>query len=438
MPASESNGALWESNGAVGIPVVEVKHGTIVPRDVLGSDAFDEPYSLEYLPTPMDVEETVLADQTRQYRAVSRAEPLDGQGLFNMLQHIAPEGRGEAPGVAASDWDLPDRGGKAGTHSHALMALHSHLGAAWTDFMHSRPAYLEMIRQADQPPLSTRAGSPWPVAEVNDLSLPRISRHVAECDPHPVQTFTKLVDTAGVAKGESIIMNCLIRAINRGRRNSLSNPDNILRRFDSLNTRHKADMLIDILRPLPKRQKEELREAAMTSLYERLETDGGVFYALRGPEVEASSADAPEQATEALPLLRGLLRTSDPMEKWDKSVTLPPTLRHLAVSTMDAEIKWTVDASGNRRFELGQTVDKSTAAPRYTDSVAGVQLAAYLSPEIHETWAAKSPMKLKGAKVLRDGQPISVAQIPVFTLLPHWRSALLGSRIVSSLEAAAE
>jgi len=287
--------------------------------------------------------------------------------------------------------------------------------------MSSRPAFIDLLRQANKPLLGTSDTAITKVLGRDHVTLQRICRDFVSEGNNVVDDFSGCLEASGVQDAVVLTLDGLGRGA---------------RQFNKSNKRERSKLLASTIQgQLDSTQKQAFIDQARASRYLTCRDEAkGRDFLLFAPQPLRDEAAENDDTVEIVAQIYGEPRT----------LTVPAVLASLAPNSMVPRMVWSVDSEGERRFVFGNDEEAGTLRQRhYIDNFLGGLLVAYCSPEVREKW----PKSVGGMGIdyRQRGQVMGPAQVPVFALLdkklpgepvPH-RQQLLDSEFIAAVEALA-
>jgi hypothetical protein len=413
--------------------MAKVGEGQFVPGDVLHLD-FEEPDRLSYLTSPANVS-AVRADDLTHYTLTFEHTPLDSEQLFRFIETVAPYKRFNSIGGTLADWDIVDNV-RGGGEAQRLVTIHEKMGTPWLEFLKSRGAFSDTLRDGMQPHFGQVTALPNEVGAPKQSERQHAKTEMLDERATSYDDAVQLLKDAGVEDAEQKFYDAMRTVINsRRKKTNLSNPNRIKQES------RKKDIARWLGRLLPEDTLEALVSEKEKELYGRVTDEEGVTYSFpraRYPYTDEEFATAIGQtqtvrrgAYEAdvtvlkrMPLYP---RTPNP-EPEDYVIVRPDRIRRVIDSIkIEPIVTWTKDEAGKRELTLERGVDVAKGFC-YTDGVLGALAVAYHSPELTRTWPAA--MRLGTGRE----QQLGVAQVPVLALFPKYRNELVNSPFIKAAE----
>ncbi len=398
-------------------------------------ESFEEPPNLKLLDSLLTVEATTTEGEDVIYTAHLHPSGLDPAQFHELLRAVAPAGLGTSAKAINEDWELPNR------HSATrLLELHSHLGTAWEVFMASRRTFMRVM--ADNTNLEdwrykiVRGASqniliPEHKVDVSKLVTAALADTVE--GPHLLEPLVEV----GINDPRHLILEGVKVALNQDRngREQLRGERSILRQFRLLSTSSKEKVLAELPNYVSNDSGTSFLEMARFALFDSFKAEDGNRYYVPKSDIEGSLVEQASQTevvregkyeAKVFKLRHIFLRLS----RWytQKLIMMPGSIEQTEpTSTIRPHIRWSKSPRGEREFILEEPVEKSNG--QYEDSVLGVLVVAYFTPEVRQKWP--NAMSVKGSRIK---QPIQEAQVPVLALMPGVQRSLLNSRFITEAE----
>jgi len=423
---------------AVDLPDNANHIGTLSPKLASGV-YFREPIStgVSYLSSSVEVFKTELPTGIR-FDAVIDHPPIDGNGLRRVLQTVAPAPNfnNDIKGVI-DDWNVvdqandPDRERYDGGRSQRLVADHERLGSAWTDFMASRPAFLEAFEDVHVPRFGLPADSVFTMA-----NLVRQSDNLnalIKLSSGSLETMVDLLEEAGQEEAHTLVMDALHKEVNKHRHPNrvITKDDKVLARYKGWGESRRRDFLAKLLCKVVPAVQTEVISLTRNSSFETFTTEDGEEFSCPTLGLTKSLAQvyAEREVRRSGNYEATVMNIERQNDAFTHTVVLPNSVKPIhPPATLSPAIAWERTTEDKRQFVMIHSKQEGvdTTPTHYHDSTLGVLAVAYVSPGVRDSWPRS--VRIPGGEAMTIG----IAQVPV---LAHMRQGqLLKSAFIQAAE----
>jgi len=413
--------------------------GVFTVKDDLAVD-FEEPTGLSYLTSPMNVFKSEIPVGT-QYTVLPEHPPIDGDGLHDLLNETAPY-KSSLTGLLGviDDWNIVDKndGGNL-VNRHA-----GSLGTSWTDFLDSRPAFLQTYQDAHRPNFGQDAyRSIFGRLDTNVLTPSHLVEQSTQLDhlvthaSRSVEGMVELLEEAGQETAHDLVYTAIKREINKHRDHPITRQETVVKRWDALGERRRRDLTAKLLNKVNPAIQLEAINLVRDRNYETVVMENGQEISVysRGLIKSLEQSYAERRVVRKWRFGATVISIMRQSPKYShQNVVLPNSEVELYPATlMTPAISWTKNRDGEREFILPRVTHEGDGIKptHHVDGVLGVIATAYASPDIRGAWPSQRGM---GSRSNRT-QFMGAAQIPVLALM--YRSRLLKSPLLDVAEALA-
>lgn len=413
-----------------------VTTGSFIPRDQLGLE-FDE-ISLDYLDSEFTVKATPETDGSTRYDVVPAHESLKSAGLRELLGRITVgQNLQESPRAIIADWDIVDRAqtrrGSERERAQELVDLHQGLGGAWQEFMKSRPEWLSLLIDEDDPRFHGVA--PWhhnPFMNEERVDLRDVLETIARSGSKGFEILVEAMGISGVDNPDEVVFSGLRQSINarRGQFSQVKGDYRTKRHVMSVGIIERTTMLTRLLQGMDADQLDAFVEFTRDNLYQTYEAPSGTRYYVRSVDIK-DPLEIVMQSAE--PVERGGIKATAVTinQRYDrkKRVLVPESVDRSGMSRELVPLLSWRNMDGKREFIIERRTEEVENGVVFYDGVLGVMLAAYMAPELTATW----PDRMKVPRTDSREMEIGAVQVPIIALMR--RGQLLKTEFITAAEA---